>query len=146
MSDDILENKKVLLRHLDHFGIETMLRLSWIEDKFRNDKEVVLAFVTFDGFQLKDASEELRDDREVVLMAITNDGASLRYASERFRNDKEMIMIAIENKGYRNFDILECISEDLKNDDEIFQADMLNPFQTRYEYCSGLKAGTTMCP
>ena len=139
MSDDMLTKKKELLQHLKHYGIDTLLRLSWTSDKFRSDKEIVLAFLEIDGFQLESASDKLRDDKEVVLTAINQDGASLKYASERFRNDKEIVLIAIANKRYRNISILESISEDLRNDEEIILADMLNPFQAKYEYCLGSK-------
>jgi len=115
----MLAEKKELLRHLNRYGSDTMQRLSWENDEFRNNIKIVLAYLEIDGFQLEYASEQLRDNKEVVLTAINQDGAALRYASERFKNDKEMVLLAIKNKAYRYFNILECIGEELINDDEI---------------------------
>ena len=90
------------------------------DEKFKSDKEVVIAAVSRDdfGYLLKYASANLRDDKEVVLAAVTHKitkgGKSnksnylmqyndiqnpLRFASKRLRDDKDVIMTAIKSES-----------------------------------------------
>lgn len=81
----------------------------------QSDREVILTAVQKSGHPLQFASEELRNDKEVVLTAVQKIGSAFRFASEELRNDKEVILAAIQNDGH----ILRFISEELRNDRDI---------------------------
>ena len=55
--------------------------------QLQNDREIVLAAVTQDGYALEFAS----NDREVVLAAVTQNGEALEYASEDLKRDREIV-------------------------------------------------------
>ena len=50
-----------------------------------------------DGFTsvLEYASKELQNDREVVLAAVTQNGYALNFASEELKRDREVVLAAI---------------------------------------------------
>lgn len=51
----------------------------------RENKEVVSAAVSQNGYALRFASPHLQDDEEIVLTALKNKVGSLKYASERIQ-------------------------------------------------------------
>ena len=65
--------------------------LELIENKFKNDKEIVLKAIEFDPGVTQCISDRLKDDEEVMLVAATR-GNGLKYASERLKNDDEFVM------------------------------------------------------
>jgi predicted glutamine amidotransferase len=66
-------------------------------DKFRDDKDVVLAAVKKDGYSLFDASNRLQNDKEIVLAAVNESGEALQFASDCLKDDEEVVLAAIKN-------------------------------------------------
>ena len=71
--------------------------LEKLPDKFKKDKEVVLAAVKKNGFTLEHVDNSLKKDREVVLAAVKRD-AVLHLADKSFRKDKQIISLLIRIK------------------------------------------------
>eukprot|EP00913_Durusdinium_trenchii_P014108 g13242.t1 len=68
-------------------------------ERFKNDKEVVLAAVANSGQALKYVGKALQSDRDVVSAAIQQNGLALHFASPRMRCDKELVLEACERDG-----------------------------------------------
>jgi hypothetical protein len=83
--------------------------------KIKNDREVVIAAVTFKGTCFLYASERLQNDREVVLATVRSFGAMLADVSEIFRQDREIVMAAVTQRGTA----LQYAAEHLKDDYDI---------------------------
>merc|ERR1719390_521929 len=60
-------------------------------EKARKEKEVVLAAVAQDGYELEYAPESLKKDKEVVLAAVAQSGYALEFADESLWKDKEFV-------------------------------------------------------
>eukprot|EP00971_Amphidinium_carterae_P185125 3676184-Amphidinium_carterae.1 len=76
-------------------------RLFWpVPDRYRADREIVLAAVKETGHALRFAAEECKRDRQIVLAAVGNSpcfeedllrvGSALRYAAEECKADHEI--------------------------------------------------------
>ena len=65
-----------------------------------NDRQSVLAYVSQDGYFLRDASPQLQADREVVMAAVNNNGYALYLASPEFKADREVVLAAVNSHGY----------------------------------------------
>lgn len=67
-------------------------------DKFKSDKEVVLAVVgqEYCGQELKYASHELQSDKEIVLTALKNHEWAFEYAGDDLKSDREFVLAAIK--------------------------------------------------
>lgn len=94
--------------------------LRYVSESLRNDKQVVLLSVRYEGYALKYASERLRGDKEVVLAAISgqkneHDLSPLEYATESLRDDKEVVLAAVT----KDPGSLQYASDRLKNDADI---------------------------
>ncbi len=61
-----------------------------LDDKWKSDKEVVLAAVKSDGFALEYAGPSLKKDKEVVLTAVKSDGSALQFPDPSLKKDKEV--------------------------------------------------------
>lgn len=66
-------------------------------DDAYEDKNVLIALLKTDGFNLNYASNELKDDFDVVLAAIEQDGNSILYARARLRTNVNLIIEAFKN-------------------------------------------------
>jgi hypothetical protein len=64
-----------------------------------SDRELLLAAVQQNGYELRYASAELKADREVVLAAVQQDGHALRYASAELRADRKVVLAAAQQNG-----------------------------------------------
>ena len=82
--------------------------------KFSNEKEIAIAAVKVDGWQLENYPE-FQDDNDVVLVAVKNEGATIQFASERLKSDKKTVIAAIKNDPY----ILDFVDEKFRDDDDI---------------------------
>ena len=89
--------------------------LPYCSERFRDDKEVVLAAITLCPEDISFASKRLRDDKEVALKDVARNGRMLGWFSERLRDDKEVVLAAIGN----NPNGICYASERLNNDDDI---------------------------
>lgn len=103
-------------------------RVKWFEsvpEKFKSDKDVMMAVVGGQGDVLQHASEALKGDKEVVMRAVGNKksfnrgGPVLCHASEALRDDKEVVMKAMLGMG-QDFKDFEFASERLRGDKDIF--------------------------
>jgi len=75
------------------------LQLKYVNDKWRNDKNVVMEAVKSFGLTLDYASNELKNDLDVVMTAVTDYGWALQFASESLRDDYDVVMAAVSNNG-----------------------------------------------
>lgn len=81
-------------------GLELVKWFESVAEKFKSDKDVVMAVVSIQGDVLQHASEALKDDKEVVMCAVdckcsyNGGGPVLCHASEALRDDKEVVMTA----------------------------------------------------
>lgn len=90
-----------------------------LDQKFSNDKELIMMIIKNQriGHILRVLSDELRDDKEIVLLCVKYNGYHLKYASERLKGDKEVVMVAIENDKYA----IKNASKELQDDPEIIK-------------------------
>jgi hypothetical protein len=79
-----------------------------------NEKEIAIAAVSTDGWQLENYPT-FQDDDDVVLAAVKNEGASIQFASERLKSDKKTVLAAIKNDPY----ILDFVDEKFRDDDDV---------------------------
>jgi hypothetical protein len=49
-------------------------KITYLNNEMKNDKEVIMEAVKYDGYVLKLASENLQNDKEVVLAAVKQEG------------------------------------------------------------------------
>ena len=70
---------------------EDLFGLRDAPDKFKADKEVVMAAVAAWGQAFEYASDELKADKEVVIAAVETYPAALRFAHEKLQNDDDLI-------------------------------------------------------
>lgn len=66
--------------------------LKTIDEKLRDDKDIVIAAVRKDGREYKFASERLKVDRDVFLSAFEENTYSYFYAPEVFQHDREIAL------------------------------------------------------
>ena len=74
-------------------GEALILLITFVEPlmpELTDDREVVLAAVTQNGFVLEKVSEKLRADRNIVLAAVRQNVRAVEYADERLRTDPEL--------------------------------------------------------
>ena len=88
-------------------------------NKYRYNRDLAMLAVSIDGSALRRVDDKFKDDYEVVMTAIKNDkymtGDNIEYASERLKKDKTLGMIAVENYGLS----LEFLDDGLKNNEDI---------------------------
>lgn len=105
---------------IDEPGWDVIELLQHSPPEALNNKGIILDAVHKDGAALQYASEDLRNDPEVVEAAIdksTLPGSdNFLFASDNLRSDRKFILKLI-HKG--DWDIIEYMSEALKNDEEI---------------------------
>ena len=88
-------------------------------DKFRDDKDVVLAAVSADNDEcLKYASDRLKKDKEVVLAAVKRLPTSLRHADNKLKQDRDIVIATVKNYGW----MLRELPKKLQNDKDIVLA------------------------
>lgn len=137
---EIIKDDKELLME----GYINTYVLSYASETLRDDFELVLKFVSFNGTALAYASDrlkkdrcivnaafnsclrnpclrfvspELYTDREIITKAVSKWGRDLEYAPDHFKDDYEIVMTAVMNDGYS----LEYASPRLKADREIVE-------------------------
>ena len=88
-------------------------------NKFKNDKEFMLALLAYNGTYLEHASDELKADKEVIMAALKS-GYSLPYehVSDALKTDKDFLLEIVSLDAY----CLEFFSEELKQDEQIVLA------------------------
>lgn len=88
---------------------------SMVLDKFKSDKEIVMAVVSQAGEELRYASHELQSDKDIVLNAFKNNEWAFEYAGGDLKSDKDFVLAAIKINAYAYV----SVSEELKLDREI---------------------------
>lgn len=104
-------------------------------EKFRNDREIVLAAVSKYGGTLFGASNELQNDREIVLAAVARHGEILCDISDEFCNDKEIVLTALVQDG----SLLKWASSELQNDKEFLMTAIAQNKDVAYHIPDELK-------
>ena len=94
-----------------------------LSHKYRSDREIAMAAVKNNGYNLYYVSEELTDDKELVLLAVKYDGECLSFASDRLRDDYDVVKAALNSDNYnrRPFDLYP-VSLRLRDNKEIIMA------------------------
>ncbi|EFC42104.1 predicted protein [Naegleria gruberi] len=106
------KNRSFVLTTTEYRDIKT---LKYVDDNFRNDREIVMAAVNENGRTLKYASSELRNDFEIVKTAARNNRRALWYASKQLSSNKEIVMTAVKSNGLS----LEYMPTQIRNDRKI---------------------------
>ena len=73
-------------------------------------KEEALSLVTLDGMKLRTLPEKFRHDREVVLAAVTQFGGALLYVCDELQDDSDIVLSAV----YQDANIFQFLVYDLK--------------------------------
>lgn len=99
-SIELKQNKELILTAISH--PEDPISLLYVADKFKDDKDIVIAAIKRDGQNLKWVSNRLNRDREVVLTAIKNSKelGSIQMVIEKFKDDKEIVLAAVKRNGH----------------------------------------------
>jgi len=69
----------------------------------RNDRVIVLAAVSQNGYALRFASKALKNDREIVLSAVVQYGGALNIASKELQNDREVVLFSVGKRMFKRF-------------------------------------------
>ena len=88
------------------------MRLAFVPEQYRGDREVVLAAIAQNCYALEHASEEIRADRDFMLAAVAQRGDALQHASEALKADHDFVLAAMA----QNYYALEYASNALKAD------------------------------
>lgn len=105
---------------------EGLVSLSTLDDAVRNDKELVLAAVSWKGGALVHASEGLRADRKVVLTAVQCDPLALQFATDELQDDHEVAFTAVQTCGQA----LQYASQAQRADREVVLAAVTNSWRS----------------
>ena len=92
LSDDFKANKNIVLK-----AVATGNILFMASKELKNDYDVVLAAVKFDGTALEDASEVIQNNKNIVLAAIAQNSNALQFASKNLKDDDEIVKLAVTN-------------------------------------------------
>lgn len=85
---------------------------------FNNDKEIVKIAVSMKGSALLYASEAMKDDREIVVHALHQTQQAYHYISQRLRKDISLAMSAVLRDGL----LLYYAEESLKDEESVVLA------------------------
>ncbi len=84
--------------------------LSKVDDKYRNDYEIVKQAVLFWPYQIRYASAYLKSNKELGLIAVKEDGLLISELEYNLKSDKDIITEALKQDGTA----IKYISEDDK--------------------------------
>ena len=112
--DKSLRNNRNIILTAAMYPLQWTTLLKNINEKFKDDKEIVLEVVKHYGMAVEYASERLKNDRTVAIEAIKQNGLALKYLN-KFKNDKEIILLALRSNG----NIMPYIDPETKKDNEI---------------------------
>lgn len=90
-------------------------------DSIESEKEKGKKMVKSDGWNLSFLSNKLKDDKDVVLLAVKNVGAVLGLASARLKDDEDVVIAAITSSAKHYPSLVRDISRRLRNDEEIIK-------------------------
>ena len=82
-------DKKEFLKKVieDPYAIENA------DEKFKKDKEIVLAAVRSDGFAIADADSKFLDDKEIAIEAIKNNTGAFLLLNKNLTMDRDILTL-----------------------------------------------------
>jgi hypothetical protein len=91
-----------------------------LDDKYKNNKDLVLTAVKNCGYALKYASEKLRNDIDIIIESI-NGGANnvFFFLGDKIKRNKKIILRIINKIKNNNIVFLKYCNEEIKDDEEI---------------------------
>jgi len=104
LSKEMQADEEIVLTSIKH----NYLTLANASVKFNANRDIVLEAVKF-GWALEFVNEKFKDDKEIVLKAMEDVGAVYLFASERLQLDKDIILSFI---GYSDF-VLNRLNDDM---------------------------------
>ena len=95
---ELLEDHEVVMAILkaEDFVCKYCSILRFVPDQLKKHRDIVLAALSRQGFELQHVPEPLRSDREMVLRAMTTNGIALQYAPQFLLDDLEIVRAAID--------------------------------------------------
>lgn len=111
VSEELTDDVDIVKKAIETMGADEILLAS---GRIQDDKNMIIyALKRGDSCYLMEfLDERIRNDKEVVKVAISRDGLALQFASEELKNDWKLCMEAVRN----NINAFEFVGEELKND------------------------------
>lgn len=120
MSYTEIDNKEKIIEAIKNNELFIFPKAS---DRLKDDRDVAMLAVWYDGNDLKYVSNRLQDDKEVVMTAIWSaSGEPLQYASDRLKDDPEVVMAAVNTLKRCDNDALKYASDSLQDDIDIIMS------------------------
>ena len=90
-----------------------------LDDKYKNNKEIVLTAVKERGYALKYASEKLRNDIDIVCEAINRDNNAFFFAGDKIKSNRNNILKIVNRINNLNVVFLKYCNDEIRDDEEI---------------------------
>lgn len=90
-------------------------KLREVAEKYRDDKEIVLAAIGRNSWNVRDASTRLQNDQVVILKAIEKNACGFNSASAALKEDPNFVSLLVKKRG----DTLRFASKTLRADRDI---------------------------
>lgn len=104
--NEVKDNKTEVLKLLrDYKDVHSMYRdyyrknkyeLDYVSDRLKNDKEVVLAAVIKDDFNIYFANPRLQGDKDIMRVVVNSSPEHICYASPTLLDDREFMLWAVK--------------------------------------------------
>jgi len=95
-----------------------------LPDKFKDDKEFVLAFVkNFKGLSLNFLNDKFKNDKDVILAEVEKDGLNLEWASPSMKGDKDIALAALK----QNPDAWKFVNKNILRDKKVLLQAIIKP-------------------
>jgi len=95
-----LETKKDILKAMR----DKPSLIGFVNEKYLDDKEIVMGIVEIRGYLLKDASEVLKNDKDVVSLAMANDPTAFKHASKKLKLNEAFFKKYLKLMKNKSFD------------------------------------------
>ena len=116
INEKFRDDKEIVMEAISHSG---GYGYELISDRLKNDKDVTYYYASQESFDITKIADKFKDDKEIIMRGIGSTWRESNYilenASPKFRDDKDVMLIAVENYPPS----LELASERLKNDIEV---------------------------
>ena len=146
MGNDLKADKELYLQIVNSESILRLIILTHMSEEIRDNYDLVLTAVKRYGGNLESASKQLQDNDDIVAAAVKNSSGALKFASPRLKNNFDIVMTAVksssftllyageemqdnfdivmtavthQNTNYFHPDVIESISDRLRNDFDI---------------------------
>ncbi len=130
---NLYEYRQYLFKKISVNGL-----ISWEQELFKDDKELMLALVSKNWSAVEYVSEPLKNDEEIIMAAILQDIKAFQYAGDSLKNDTEFLLTAISH----DFKALEYAGKALKNDKELMLPLIMKDWQALQYVGKSLKNDT----